>query len=77
MDNANTLIGVQEEFAAAFASAKRKWAHSKVGGHADRSIRGARKVAAKRLATLGFDEVQITAALADAKDMAELELACE
>ncbi len=72
-----TLIGVQEEFAAAFTSAKRKWSHSKVGGHADRSIRGARKVATKHLAKLGFTEAQIAAALADAKDMAELELACE
>lgn len=77
MDNTHTLIGVQEEFAAVVVSATRRWEHRKLGGHADRSIRGARKAASKRLAKLGFTETQITLALRDAKDMAELEMACE
>jgi hypothetical protein len=72
-----TLIAVQDEFVAAFTSAKRRWGHRKNGGHSARIIRGARKAARTRLVKLGFPESQIPTLIKDAQDMAELELSCD
>jgi len=70
----NTLIGIQDSYGAAFASAKWRWSRSKTGGHSRRIIRGARKAASERLARLGLTEDQIKRTLSDAEDMSELEL---
>lgn len=68
-----TLIGIQEEYIETLNAGLARWSHRKGGGHSHRIARGARHVAEKKLARLGFTDQQISQAIKDARDMAELE----
>lgn len=73
----DTLIGLQQEYIDNVNSAKARWAHRKDGGHSRRTIGAAHKRLRNRLTTLGFSQMQIDAAIKDARDIAELERIAE
>ena len=68
-----TLTQIQDQYIETVNAGIARWSHRKNGGHADRIRRGAFHKAEKQLNDLGFTPEQISQAIKDARDMAELE----
>jgi hypothetical protein len=68
-----TLIAIQDRYVATVNAGRARWAHRPDGGHLSRIRRGARHTAEQALARLGYTPGQAAQAIADARDMAELE----
>jgi len=72
LEPAKNLIAIQDEYVETINTGIARWAHRKKGGHMPRIMRGARHKAEKALRQWGFNDRQIDAVIADAKDMAAL-----
>lgn len=72
-----TLIGIQDEYIRTVNDGAKRWAHRKDGGHIRRIRRGAHTKAFAALAKLGFSKEAAERAIADAAEMAKLELISE
>jgi hypothetical protein len=73
-----TLIAIQDTLVLDVNCAIAKWAHRpgsawSYGGHADRSIRAAKRKARARLERLGMSPSEVEYAVKQALDVAELE----
>lgn len=75
---ATGLIGIQDEYVETVNAGIARWSHRRkrdgwdLGGHANRILHGAHRVAAKKLTKLGFTQEQIRVVLKDAWEMAAL-----
>ena len=79
-----TIIGIQDEFIQAIVAATSRWEHRKhpynpalVGGHYRRIRNGAHTKAMKSLKALGFADEAAEKIIADAMDVAKLEINAE
>ncbi len=79
-----TLIGIQDEFIQTVVAGASRWSHrscswnqSKIGGHFRRICRGASTKALKSLKAIGFEGEQAEKIIADAMDVAKLEMNVE
>lgn len=79
-----TIIGIQDDYIQAVVAAAAKWAHrrcpydkTRPGGHFTRTRRGAYKKAIKQFKALGFAEATAEQMVADASDVAKLEINAE
>ena len=79
-----SIIGIQDEFIQTVVAGASRWSHrkcswnkSKIGGHFRRICRGASTKAMKALKTLGFTDDVAEKIIADAMDVAKLEINAE
>lgn len=78
-----TLIGIQDKYIQTILAGANKWSHRPgrrpglPGGHFTRIARGAHTKAVADLATIGYTGEAAEKAIADAWDMAKLELGAE